>query len=207
MRKVILSLVSAVTLAGCATVSMIPGTTIVEATLSSEQSTLRNASEAYVQTAEDENWVQPSGGIMDLAKVLMDGVSGDQDGRAGSYLEMLEADIADPEVRLTEIDMDVREAATRLAAITTEAQAFIADPTAAEAIRRSDVMSFETSLVTAQKARTSFIEALQSVASQGSFDMNPTQDALTDLDHAIRDARKMADTLADLRAGRTIETS
>lgn len=206
MRKVILSLLSVISVSGCATVSMIPGTAVVESRLSAEQSNLRVASDAYVQTAEDKNWVQPSGGIVELAKVLMDGVSGDQK-RAQSYLDQIEAEIPQPEARLVEIDSDVRQAASGLAAITSEASSFIAEPTAAETIRRSDVMSFETSLVTAQKARTSFVEALQSVSSQGVFDMQPAQDALTDLDHAISDARKMADRLADLRSGRKVETS
>ncbi|MDJ0922362.1 MAG: hypothetical protein QNI84_14635 [Henriciella sp.] len=185
---------------------MIPGTAIVETNLSAEQSDLRAASDAYVRSAKEENWVKPSNGIADLAKVLMDGMSGEEK-PANSYLEQIQADIPTPESQLVEIDSDVRLAAEGLAAVTAEASAFLAEPTAAETIRRSDVMSYETCLVTAQKARSSFVEALQSVAAEGSFDLMPAQDSLRDLDLAISDARKMADRLAVLRSGQSLETS
>ena len=206
MRNMVLSLISVVAVSGCATVSMIPGTAVIEPKLSAEQSDLRIASDAFVQTAEDENWVQPTSGIVELAKVLMDGVSSDEK-RADSYIDQIEIDLVGAEAQLVEIDADIRSATISLTGIVSEAEAFVAQPTAVDTIRRSDVMSFETSLVTAKQARSSVVEALLIVAAKGSFDLDSAQMALTDLDHAINDARKMADVLADLRAGRVVETS
>ena len=78
MRSVFLSMILASSLGACATVSMVSSEAVVETGLSTEQSSLREVSEAYTDLAERKHWVAKSGGLLGFARVLMDGASGVQ---------------------------------------------------------------------------------------------------------------------------------
>ena len=85
MRNVIISMLLGVSLSGCATVSMVASEATVETGLTVEESSLRKVSSAYTDLAERKNWIEESKGLLDFARVLMNGASDDKADGDESY--------------------------------------------------------------------------------------------------------------------------
>ena len=198
MRSVLGSLSLLLLTAGCATVSLVPGQAVVEASLSKEQSELRKASDAYIEQAEAEKWVKPSSGLMGFARILVDGNK--DDARAIEYTDYIEANTADVALTIDRIAGDIGRAQTGLETVLAEAAQFSVDADYDKKSLRTDVTQFEKALVTAQQSRRSFAKAISVVAKRDASDVKAADTALAEFDHAIDKARQTADWLANAYA-------
>ena len=199
MRCVAISVLAALSLSACATVSMVPGEAVVETNISAEQSQLREAVASYNERAETAHWVTPSKGFFDMARVLIDGV-GNSGGKARSYADFIEADSADLMATTERLAGDIGAARVGLEAVSHEATMFIESATVTEASLRKDVTSFESALVTAQKSRRSFVEAIAVVEGRGGSDLTTVEMELAAFDQAIDHARNTANRLAQVHS-------
>lgn len=206
MRSVLLG-VSLCLLAGCATVSMVPGETSVSAGLSQKQSALRTASAAYCDMAVDEGWVKSSGGLAGLANTLINGLSLDEE-RADTYAARIGADTQAPALVLARIVTDAQAARAGLDGVNQEAETLLAD-SAKLGATRADVMSYERALVRAQMAYRSFQSALGEVSARPDRDIDtaPVDKELEAFASVIDSARETADRLADKYAAVNTATS
>ena len=198
MRSVLASLLLASSLGGCATVSMVSSQAVVETGLTSEKSSLRDVSDAYTALAERKNWVTKSNGLLGFARVLMDGASNDDQTPELKYSEQLQNDDTASTVQIGQLRADIESATHGLNVATMEAEKLqIADASAKSL--RADLVSYESALVTAKKARRSFVTALMDY---DETEADAASDALAEFDASIDRARQAADKLADHAAER-----
>ena len=203
MRAIFISVLLAASVSGCATVSMVASEAMVETNLGSETSSLRKVSDAYTDLAERKNWIAKSTGILGFARVLMDGVGEKDDVETSTYTLQVktEAELVDERIAL--IRTDIESAAHGLDVATMEAEKLYGTDRAAKALR-ADLVSYESALVTAKKARRTFLDTL------GELDMddaNTASYALAQLDVSIDNASDAADKLASYAADRKSEES
>jgi hypothetical protein len=196
MRSVILG-VSLCLLAGCATVSMVPGEALVQAGLSQNQSALRTASTEYCDKAVDAGWVKSSGGLAGLANTLINGITNDQ-AEADTYAARIGAGSEAPALVLARIVSDSQAARSGLNEVSREAHTLLQE-TGAHTATRADVMSYERALVRAQMAYRSFQSALGEVSARSDMDIDtaPVDKELDAFEDVIDNARETADQLAD----------
>ncbi len=196
MRSVILG-VSLCLLAGCATVSMVPGEALVQAGLSQNQSALRTASTEYCDKAVDAGWVKSNGGLAGLANTLINGITNDQ-AEANTYAELIGAGTEAPALVLARIVSDSQAARTGLNEVSREAHTLLQE-TGNHTATRADVMSYERALVRAQMAYRSFQSALSEVSARDDMDIDtaPVDKELGAFEDVIDNARETADRLAD----------
>ncbi|MGB3624241.1 MAG: hypothetical protein WA989_00335 [Henriciella sp.] len=203
MMKV-LSCVSVLLVSGCATVSMVSQEAVIETETNSEQSALRETAEAFKTSAETRGWVTESRGLMDFANILFGGTSEQTDRPTANYAEQIDAASADPASVYTTIETDARSAALELEAL----DALATDLLASEAVDRSDVISFESALVVAQKSYRSFSEAAGIAGARSSDGLAGAELALAQFATTIDMARNSADQLASAYAdGKAAETA
>ena len=198
MRSVFLSIILASSLGACATVSMVSSEAMVETGLATEQSSLREVSEAYTDLAERKNWVAKSGGLLGFARVLMDGASGDDQSPEMKYAAQLQADSASRSQQVLQLRDDIESATHGLNVATMEAEKLYGSDASAKRLR-ADLVSYESALVTAKKARRTFVSALTEYEPE---ELEGASDALSSFDHSIDSAREAADKLADYAAER-----
>lgn len=191
MRRVFVTILAASCLAGCATVSMVPGEATVETGIAAEQSSLRQVSNAYIKQAKREKWIEDSGGIWGLAKVLVDGSDKSSSNNA-SYVDHVRSDY--PANTLSRVTADIQASQRGLDVVVSEADKLLA-ATVSEKSLRTDVYSFESALVTAKQSRRNFALGIDAF---GSSDVAATN-ALAALDASIDVAAAKADQLADAR--------
>ena len=197
MRSVFAAVLLASSVSACATVSMVATEAMVETNLTKQDSSLRNVSDAYTDMAEREKWVAKSSGILGFARVLMDGAS-DSDDAASPYAEQVQRDAGTVSEQLDLIREDIEGAAHGLDVATMEVDKLFEADSSAKSLR-ADLVSYESALVTAKKARRTFIETLTELDSDG---VNSTAYALSELDASIDRAREAADKLATFAADR-----
>lgn len=198
MRSVFLSIILASSLGACATVSMVSSEAMVETGLGKEQSSLRQVSEAYTDLAERKNWVAKSGGLLGFARVLMDGASGEDQSPEMKYAAQLQADRASRSQQVLQLRDDIESATHGLNVATMEAEKLYGSDASAKRLR-ADLVSYESALVTAKKARRTFVSALTEYEPE---ELEGASDALSSFDHSIDSAREAADKLADYAAER-----
>lgn len=198
MRSVFLSIILASSLGACATVSMVSSEAMVETGLGQEQSSLRQVSEAYTDLAERKNWVAKSGGLLGFARVLMDGASGEDQSPEMKYAAQLQADRASRSQQVLQLRDDIESATHGLNVATMEAEKLYGSDASAKRLR-ADLVSYESALVTAKKARRTFVSALTEYEPE---ELEGASDALSSFDHSIDSAREAADKLADYAAER-----
>jgi hypothetical protein len=200
MRRVV-SALSLVLLAGCATVSVVPGETTVETGITANQSALRDVSAAFCDRAVEKGWVEASGGLVSLAEDLIHGkdetaaVPVGYNARIGTLTQA-------PSLVLSRIAGDVTEARRGLLEVSREAR-LVLDLKDRKAANRTDVMNYERALVRAQLAHRNFSLALDEVSMRDDFDASaaPVDAALDAFADTIDSARETADGLADRYAG------
>lgn len=201
--SVLSSMVFALVVSGCATVSVLPGSsTIVETKISQEQSDLRQASEAFSQTAISRGWINDSKGFFDLARVLVEGRS-ETDTHTKTYAVLIGADMRAPDDVRATLTTDLHDAASALSEVSVQAEAFLdIDPVTRAGAIREDLVGFERSLVQAQQSRRAFIEAAKLAELATHSDI---LSGLETLDAEIDRARSLADRLAVEYANRGTE--
>ncbi|HPE48284.1 MAG TPA: hypothetical protein PLR76_07805 [Hyphomonas sp.] len=200
MRSVFLG-VSLCLLAGCATVSVIPGQATVTSGISQTQSALRTASTDYCDQAVEAGWVKSSGGLAGLADTLINGMSREQ-ARADTYAARIGADKRAPVLVLSRIVKDTKDARAGLSGVSREARALLDQPEVTDSqhvASRADLMSYERALVRAQMAYRSFQSALGEVAARPELDVDTgvVDQELDAFAATIDDARDTANQLAD----------
>lgn len=203
MRSVLVSILLAAGLTGCATVSMVASEATVETNLSASESSLRKVSDAYTDLAERKLWVEKSGGLLGFARVLMDGASDKDGSEEGTYLALVQTEAPTESQQITFVKTDIESAAHGLDVATMEVEKLFGEGLTAKALR-ADLVSYESALVTAKKARRTFISTIAGLDTE---DVNFASYALTDLDLSIDKARDAADKLADYAAERKREES
>jgi len=202
MRSVCVSLILATALTGCATVSVIPGTTTVETALTEEQSDFHKSCSGFVEQAEAEQWIAPSTSLVGWAKIF---VYGDKDqSQTTSYAGSIDAAEAAPDLVRSRILTDITTAEARFRTVLDEALSYIAISDAGEKQLRADVTHFERALIAAQKSRRSFAEAITVLSGRTSRDLSDLDAALADFDTKIDEARVTADSIANLYASQAL---
>ena len=195
MRSVLITVLLASSLGACATVSMVSSEATVETGLTAEQSSLRKVSDAYIDLAERKNWVAKSGGLLGFARVLMDGMSSDDVEDGSAYTAALTNETSsDAQVAL--LRGDIESATHGLNVATMEAEKLFGAGISAKSLR-ADLVSYESALVTAKKARRTFVTTLTELEIDGA---SQPADALTEFDASISAASSAADKLADYAA-------
>lgn len=199
-----LSLVSsfllAVALSGCATVSMVPGVSTVQTSISDEQSALRANADMFSEKAKARGWISPSRGLFNIARILVDGQSGQSDAPARAYADFIGAQTRSHEEVLATVLADGKDARLALASVTAEASGFLSGEAGSNVeTARRDLISYERVLVQAQQTRRSFAQA---VAIAGLADTGEMREMFAALDAEIDSARALAGKLASQHAGR-----
>lgn len=203
MRSVLVSILLAAGLSGCATVSMVASEATVETDLSADQSSLRKVSDAYTDLAERKLWIEKNTGLLGFARVLMDGASNSDDASEGTYIKLVTTEAPISTEQITFVKSDIESAAHGLDVATMEVEKLFGAGLSAKALR-ADLLSYESALVTAKKARRTFVTTLSDL---DVGEINSASYALTELDLSIDKARDAADKLADYAADRKLEES
>lgn len=202
MRSVFLGL-SLILLAGCATVSMVPGEATVETSVTENQSALRTSSNTYCQNAVESGWVSQGAGLFGWAETLINGQD-EKLQKPDDYAAQIHARSAPTESVLTKVVADIETARAGLAAITIQARSVLMS--AENEADRKDVMSYERALVRAQASRRAFAKAV-SIAARRGGEPAEADKALAELEAEIDSARQVADGLADRYASLSRATS
>ena len=203
MRSVLVSILLATGLSGCATVSMVASEATIETNLTATESSLRKVSDAYTDLAERKLWIAKNTGLLGFARVLMDGASDSDDSSEGTYLQLVTTEAPVSADQITFVKIDIESAAHGLDVATMEVEKLFGAGLSAKSLR-ADLLSYESALVTAKKARRTFVTTLSDLEVE---EINSASYALTELDLSIDKARDAADKLADYAAGRKLEES
>ena len=203
MRSVLFSVLLATALSGCATVSMVASEATVETGYATQESSLSKVANAYTEQAERKNWVKANKGLFDFARVLMDGASDDVESDDESYISQVKRESGLASEQAEFIRSDIESAAHGLDVATMEVEKLFETEHTAKSLR-NDLLSYETALVTAKKARRTFISVLSEL---DMADANSTTYALAQFDASIDTARDAADQLADYAADRRLAES
>ena len=195
MRSVVFAL-SALTLTGCATVSVVPGTASVNGNLSENQSSLRATSDAFCAQVREAGWVEETDGILGFARMLMRGVQ-DEGASQNTYAKRIGAETDSTDLVFSRIAEDAEQARQGLSRMLFEAEAILRDDGHAD---RDDVMYFERSLISAQDAHRNFAQAADLTSKRSGYVPQGVDRALADLAREIDESRRVADDLADLQA-------
>jgi len=199
LMRIVLVCVSLGLLAGCATVSVVPGETTVETALTKSQSDLRKASDAYCDRLAAKGWAEADKGLAGFADLLIRGRSASEQ-MPPAYASDIGADTRAPVLVLAKISADSEAARKGLEGVTLEAREVL-DNARSDASNRNDVIAYERALVRAQMAHRNFREALDIVSARADLDVSPIEAELGNFSDAIDDARRVADDLAERYTG------
>ncbi|MEP1143940.1 MAG: hypothetical protein ABJH52_09480 [Henriciella sp.] len=192
MRSIFISVLLASSLGACATVSMVASEATVETSLASKESSLRKVSDAYTELAERKSWVAKNKGILGFARVLMNGAGDDEDTVSNPYAQQVRQNAAYGTAQIDFIRIDIEGASHGLNVATMEVDKLFNIEPSAKALR-ADLLSYESALVTAKKARRTFVETLAELEIGNA---NTASYALAEFDVSIDKARDAADKLA-----------
>ncbi|WP_213271016.1 hypothetical protein [Hyphomonas sp.] len=198
MRSVLVC-VSLGVLAGCATVSVVPGETTVETALTKSQSALRKTSDAYCDHLAAKGWAEADKGLAGFADLLIRGRSASEQ-TLPAYASEIGAASRAPVLVLARISSDSESARKGLEDVTLEARDVLGNARG-DASNRNDVIAFERALVRAQMAHRNFQDALEIVSARADMDVSPVETELGDFAASIDEARRIADDLAERYTG------
>jgi len=189
-------------LTGCATVSVVPGVSTVETGISQEQSALRDAATLFTEKATTRGWINPSNGLLNLARVLVDGQDEDKsEAEVQTYAGFIGASERDKQAVLATVLTDGKDAAIALSNVSAEASTLLTiDLEDRTRTARKDLISFERVLVQASQARRAFVDALGQAGLEANVD---AVSMLVSLDAEIETARGLARKLANEYAARS----
>lgn len=198
MRSVFVC-VSLCVLAGCATVSVVPGETTVETALTKSQSALRKTSDAYCDHLAAKGWAEADKGLAGFADLLIRGRSASEQ-TLPAYASEIGAASRAPVLVLARISADSESARKGLEDVTLEARDVLGNARG-DASNRNDVIAYERALVRAQMAHRNFQDALEIVSARADMDVSPVEAELGDFAASIDEARRVADDLAERYTG------
>lgn len=198
MRSVFVC-VSLCVLAGCATVSVVPGETTVETALTKSQSALRKTSDAYCDHLAAKGWAEADKGLAGFADLLIRGRSASEE-TVPAYASDIGAASRAPVLVLARISADSESARKGLEDVTLEARDVLGNARG-DASNRNDVIAYERALVRAQMAHRNFQDALEIVSTRADMDVSPVEAELGDFATSIDEARRVADDLAERYTG------
>lgn len=198
MRSVFVC-VSLCVLAGCATVSVVPGETTVETALTKSQSALRKTSDAYCDHLAAKGWAEADKGLAGFADLLIRGRSASEE-TLPAYASEIGAASRAPVLVLARISADSESARKGLEDVTLEARDVLGNARG-DASNRNDVIAYERALVRAQMAHRNFQDALEIVSTRADMDVSPVEAELGDFAASIDEARRVADDLAERYTG------
>ena len=198
MRSVFVC-VSLCVLAGCATVSVVPGETTVETALTKSQSALRKTSDAYCDHLAAKGWAGADKGLAGFADLLIRGRSASEE-TLPAYASEIGAASRAPVLVLARISADSESARKGLEDVTLEARDVLGNARG-DASNRNDVIAYERALVRAQMAHRNFQDALEIVSARADMDVSPVEAELGDFAASIDEARRVADDLAERYTG------
>ena len=189
-------LAAVLSLGGCATVSVIPGAAPAQEIVSIQQSELRTAASSFSDVAVDRGWIQRDPGLMRFAQVLAHGndTLSEAEATQVSYAALIGVGEREPDSIVMSLASDVNEASSLMATLSQAALTFL-DVDLAERgnTSRADLVSFERTLVQAQKVRRTFADTLFAI---GDADTSSVDAAMVKFDRQIDRARLIADRLA-----------
>lgn len=185
-------------LAGCATVSVVPGETTVETALTKSQSELRKSSDAYCDRLAEKGWAEADKGLAGFADLLIRGRNASNE--APAYASDIGAATRAPVLVLAKISADSEAARKGLEGVTEEARGVLKNARG-DASNRNDVIAYERALVRAQMAHRNFRDALEMVSTRADMDVSPVRADLMKFSDSIDEARRVADDLAERYAG------
>lgn len=198
MRSVFLC-VSLGLLAGCATVSVVPGEATVETALTKSQSALRKSSDAYCDHLAAKGWAEADKGLAGFADLLIRGRSASEQ-HVPAYASDIGAGSRAPVLVLARISADSEAARRGLEEVTLEAREVL-DNAKTAASNRNDVIAYERALIRAQMAHRNFVDALDIVSARADMDVSPIEAELARFSVSIDEARRVADDLAERYTG------
>lgn len=198
MRSVLVC-VSLGVLAGCATVSVVPGETTVETALTKSQSALRKTSDAYCDHLAAKGWAEADKGLAGFADLLIRGRNASEQ-TLPAYASEIGAASRAPVLVLARISSDSESARKGLEDVTLEARDVLGNARG-DASNRNDVIAFERALVRAQMAHRNFQDALEIVSARADMDVSPVEAEIGDFAASIDEARRIADDLAERYTG------
>jgi hypothetical protein len=198
MRSVFVC-VSLCVLAGCATVSVVPGETTVETALTKSQSALRKTSDAYCDHLAAKGWAEADKGLAGFADLLIRGRSASEE-TVPAYASDIGAASRAPVLVLARISADSESARKGLEDVTLEARDVLGNARG-DASNRNDVIAYERALVRAQMAHRNFQDALEIISARADMDVSPVEAELGDFAASIDEARRVADDLAERYTG------
>lgn len=182
---------SAASLGACATVEVYKAPVSAEISLTSKQSDLRKASDAYCEQARKKGWATGETGIGGIADML---TGKGQD--ANPYWKRIKADENSPATVITRVRADAKDVTTGLDRLSLLAQGLMSSSRPS----KEDVTQFELALIHARQARDSFSDAISQANRRmlSAAEVDPEQE-LGPLDRAVTRARVLADDLAAAR--------
>lgn len=195
--KPLLFCLATLALSGCTTVSMVSKQAIVETELTEQQSEVRERAQAFEAMAADKGWVSQSGGLSGLTDMLFGANSDGDAAPARTYAQTIAASAEEPAAIYATVEAHASKAARSLEELDLIATALLESGD----VKRADLISFESALVTAQKCYRSFSEATGIVEGDASRARRETEAALRDLASVIDGARLSADQMAAAYAG------
>ena len=197
-RSVFACFALVVSLTACATVSVVPGNATVSTSVTQEQSELRAASLAFNETAVSRGWVSEGRGMLDIARVLVEGAPSQDTDQRSTYADLIGVGVRSEAELAATIIADARDAAAALSKVSGVAAALLDSAPDADTIR-ADLVSFERVLIQAQQTRRVFLDVLTAADIVVAGDI---ETAVNGLEVQIDQARTLADRLATEYAGR-----
>lgn len=171
---------------------MVSKQAIVETEITQNQSEVRQKAEAFETLAQNEGWVSESGGMAGLAHMLFGSGEDQQASSMPTYADRVSASEDKPVEVYRAVARDAKRAADTLGELDRIAGQLLQNGNVA----RSDLISFESALVTAQKSYRNFAEATGLVETRGKDGLPAAEDALRKFARTIDGARASADLMA-----------
>ena len=184
-------LAGALSLTGCATVTMAPAEAVVEAAPSAEQTALRAASLGFVETSRARHWCATENPWAEMAKMLRG------DALADRYWLAIEGDIRPTGEVWRVIEADLSGADRALSDALAAARDVVASGARPD---RADLATYEQALVSAQQAERAFAFAIGAASARAPQPQGLTADTrLGAFSEKVSAARGLADRLSEAR--------
>ena len=175
---------------------MTSGETVFATETSAQQSALRLACDDFRDEAEEKGWVAKATSFFGFASRLINGDRDEDKAKDNhDYAELIGAQTAAPNSVFERISADADAARYGLVRVTGTATSILAG--SENSANRSDVMSYESALLSAQKSHRAFARAADLAAMRAGGVPQETETALSSLANEIDAARDTADVLAE----------
>lgn len=200
MRILLIGIVSALCLGGCATVSMAPASIMVSASATQEQSEFRESCSDFSKAIYERGLITERSGVSQVFNMLAFGDKVETVDTA--YRERVQIESAPASVVFKTIEADAKWAASNLTEITDQVSDLLENVTdeAEDATLRKDIMAFEEAILLSKKARLSFLDAMGEFERRSTVERNDADAALAAFEASIDRASSYIERLAEAYA-------